>query len=798
MQRRVRGKRSTHRWRAGVFFAGGAFTAAAQAQVFEQIGLTGLRSLNPSLTGSGVTVGQAEADISGDNTFEVDPAVVGQPQSLFTYYDDNGNMTSTYNSSEGSSHANAVAALFYGPTTGVAPGVLGVDNYSANYFASGIITNESPIADAIVNQSFIFTEPDGSPLTVADQQNADLLYDDYVAAYQTLFVSAVGNGGQVNAPGTCYNGIGVGAYNGSSSTGPTVDNGRSKPDIVAPEGYTSFATPLVSGSAALLLQAGAGMPSGATDPRTIKALLLNGAVKPSGWTHTHTAPLDVNYGAGVLNVYNSYVQLEAGEQSPSATSHETLGGNHPALSGGYANPLLGWDFTTFSSSSTQDVYNNYLVPTSSHASSYTLTATLVWERPFETSVTSNPINNLDLFLYDATRNTTTPLDYGDSTVDNVQELYDVGLTPGDTYDLEVFKAGGAVGSQGDISNSETYALAYDFAAVPTPANLTWNNTGGASPSDGKTWDTTSNNWNNGAATTVYTDGSNVTFNDSNGGLASYAVTLNTTVSPASVTVNNSLGNYTISGTGKIADAGSFFKTGSDTLTLGTALTAGGMNISGGTLKLATGVSAGAGPSPTSAINLTSLSITGNGVLDLNNNHVIITYGSSDPISAIAGYLKTGYNAGAWNGLGGIDTSAPLTVNGLKYGLGFADGKDGKVAGLSSGQIEVAYTLLGDANLDGFVNGEDFTILASNFNQQVTSWDQGDFNYDGTVNGEDFIDLANNFNQGVSGAASAGDVEALDAFAAANGISLPNVPEPASLGLLMFGSVGILARRRRRQ
>ena len=165
---------------------------------------------------------------------------------------------------------------------------------------------------------------------------------------------------------------------------------------------------------------------------------------------------------------------------------------------------------------------------------------------------------------------------------------------------------------------------------------------------------------------------------------------------------------------------------------------------------------------------------------------------------LPGYVASGYNGGAWNGPGIISTAARVPTNGLRYGLGYADGADGIVSGLTSGQIEVKYTLLGDANLDGVVNALDFSIVAANFNQPVTGWDQGDFNYDGIVNAADFTDLAANFNQSVSGAdVSAGDVAALDAFAAANGISLANVPEPASVGLLMFGAVGVLARRYRR-
>ena len=49
---------------------------------------------------------------------------------------------------------------------------------------------------------------------------------------------------------------------------------------------------------------------------------------------------------------------------------------------------------------------------------------------------------------------------------------------------------------------------------------------------------------------------------------------------------------------------------------------------------------------------------------------------------------------------------------------------------------------------------------------------GDGNLNGLVNGSDFNVLVANFNQGVSGAdVSGGDILALDAFAAANGLKV---------------------------
>jgi hypothetical protein len=209
----------------------------------------------------------------------------------------------------------------------------------------------------------------------------------------------------------------------------------------------------------------------------------------------------------------------------------------------------------------------------------------------------------------------------------------------------------------------------------------------------------------------------------------------------------------------------------------------------------------------------SIDTTTNSQVDIANHQLFIDYGSgSDPIATIQSYLQSGYNNGNWNGPGIVSSQIPIAnanSNAPQYGIGFSDGADtinghSIVSGLSSGEIEVKYTLLGDANLDGTVNGADFSILAANFGQGYTNWDQGNFLFTPAINGADFSALAHNFGQGDSGAAgtvSAADLAALNAFAAANGLALPTfavVPEPATAGLLLMGGIGCLARRRRKQ
>jgi hypothetical protein len=354
------------------------------------IGLNALRRFAPELTGVGVPVAQVEVSSPG---WQANPTAMGVSPCNMSWTCGAGcatNFPNTLGSESG--HANEVGRLLLT----AAPGVAQFDNYEASYFTSVVIPNEIPITARIVNQSFAYFARN----TRVDQQ-----YDNYAAKYNVLFVSGAGNSGWVRSPGTAYNGMSVAAYGGASSIGPSTD-GRCKPDITAPASLTSFSTPLVSGAAALLMQAGV------TDIRLLKALLLNGAQKPPDWTNSPTSPLDQRYGAGILNAFNSWRQFR--------------GGVH-----------CGWSLATMSNSAPHKYYFNTDRPRK-------FTATLVWLRQYACT----NINNLDLRFGSIARS--------ESVFDNVEHIHIPNLASG-SYVLEVSAA---------TSEETTYALVFDVASIP--------------------------------------------------------------------------------------------------------------------------------------------------------------------------------------------------------------------------------------------------------------------------------------------------------------------------------------------
>ena len=468
------------------------FAPLLNAQVDDQTGVKFFRLATTNLYGTGIRVAQVEAELSTNPpAFEVNPANVGAPAGIFSYQSANGS-SSTYPNTAGtnSSHAERVAEFLYGTVSpgdtpgGIATNLAHVDNIDANYFINNYVyqnlSSQPSLGDPIINQSFDFTHTvAGNQTSIYTQESYDMAFDNYAAQYNVLFVSSVGTTGSPALPGTAYNCISVASYNGpdnvggNSATGPTVDNARCKPEISAPDQNTSFAIPQVTGSAAALLQAGLRGDGGrntnaAVDIRTLKALLLNGAVKQSDWTNGPNAPLDARFGAGMLNLYNSYRLLAAGQQTNAVSTTVSTGAAHPPT--GATNTiatLYGWNLATNTSSTAVDaIHHYYFNVTNSGTASFLTTATLVWNRHINNKFgigmappNINGINNLRLFLYNAANSNLVTC--STSLVNNVQHIYVPALPPG-RYDLQVWKAGGT----GTVSTAEPYALA--FAFLPRP------------------------------------------------------------------------------------------------------------------------------------------------------------------------------------------------------------------------------------------------------------------------------------------------------------------------------------------
>ncbi|MGE5609051.1 MAG: CAP domain-containing protein [Bacillota bacterium] len=216
-----------------------------------------------------------------------------------------------------------------------------------------------------------------------------------------------------------------------------------------------------------------------------------------------------------------------------------------------------------------------------------------------------------------------------------------------------------------------------------------------------------------------------------------------------------------------------------------------LSVNGGTVAVGSGAN--------KVVVADELLIDGNGLLDLNDNDLIVkaTAETHDAVlGQVTDWIKSARGPdGTWQGSGITSSEAGARAAALEAYTGLAvilNNEGGKAiltsfAGEAVGMndILVKYTWNGDVTLDGKVDGDDYFLVDSGFIGQLRGYRNGDLNFDGVVDGDDYFLMDSAF------MAQTGVMSGLGALRAAA------VPEP-SCAMILAGIMGGLLLRRKRQ
>ncbi len=383
-----------------------------------------------------------------------------------------------------SGHATGSARLFFGNTASVAQGIDTIDLYWADHWLedgylntgiSGLLPKIS--SNRVASHSWVATAGKNQEERLFNSEvlrRVDWLID------RDEFIQSVSltNGGK-NPPvlASSFNAIAVGrsdARHGQRFTAldATYNVGRVRPDLVAPLSATSGATPVVASVAAFLVGIGHDDIALSTDPQklvttnragdaiynaerseVIKAILMAGAdrsvsanniidYRSSEATQTNNG-LDSRFGAGQVNVANSYQIMVAGEQNSAEDSQSQDGAINPT----------GFDYDpVFGGAAASNTEASYLFSTESDVESIYIT--LAWNIKIKQGQTGEfdgtaHLYDLNLKLFDVTK---TPVLIATSSSDdqNTENLW-VGLDSHRDYMIKV------------VSNTNQADFKWDYA-----------------------------------------------------------------------------------------------------------------------------------------------------------------------------------------------------------------------------------------------------------------------------------------------------------------------------------------------
>ncbi|HEX8523275.1 MAG TPA: hypothetical protein VF669_13540 [Tepidisphaeraceae bacterium] len=195
--------------------------------------------------------------------------------------------------------------------------------------------------------------------------------------------------------------------------------------------------------------------------------------------------------------------------------------------------------------------------------------------------------------------------------------------------------------------------------------------------------------------------------------------------------------------------------------------------------------------------LSSLSVSGSGVLDLMDNGFVVNSGSYQQISDLR---WKGYRTQLDSAATGIVSSVGQTLAGNPIlavfdnsVAHFAEWPFGSGNTVANAAVVGAFACLGDADLNGMVTPDDYGAVDSHLGQHVGTWDEtggmswfsGDWNLDGEITPDDYGAVDSNLGYGEGNPLTATGMSAMGTAA---------VPEPSLVGIVV--GVGAMTRRRR--
>ena len=355
-----------------------------------------------------------------------------------------------------SGHATSVGALFYGNNASISSGIEWVESYLADHWIdSGLLLGgmgdlaPRSTASRVANHSWIGNTD--------NTRAGDLLRRLDWLIDRDEFIQVVGlSNGATNPPllAGAYNALAVGRTDGRHGLGSGfVDEiysaGRTKPDLVVPQGTTSAAAPVVAAASVLLAEHGQNSVELSSDPEfsskynrrnmqifnasrseVIKAVLMAGADRSTGNStgfditdYRQTAEnqtdngLDRRFGAGQLNIFNSYHILDAGEQNSIEDKPATSGAIN--LSGFDYDPRFGG----LNNSNGRATYQFSTGPGNSR-----INAALVWNIQIDSGDNNAftglaTLHDLDLLLYDITGSEALLVAHSSSRIENSEHIW---------------------------------------------------------------------------------------------------------------------------------------------------------------------------------------------------------------------------------------------------------------------------------------------------------------------------------------------------------------------------------------